>query len=284
MTISIGFSPCPNDTFIFDALINGKIDTGELRFEPVMEDVQTLNEMALQGTLPLTKISFGTLPLVAEQYLTLNAGGALGTGVGPLLVSPIPIPDAAVKQCLVAIPGRNTTAHVLFSLAFPEASQKVFLRYDEIEDFVLQGPRSLENIQAVRAGVIIHENRFTYAQKGLVRHVDLGEFWEKETGHPIPLGGIIAQRSLPTDLLLRIEALIRESIRYSFAQGDQLSDFVKANAREMDEQVMWQHIRLYVNDYSTDLGEAGRAAVRKFVQTHSSINKLPVDFSQLFLA
>lgn len=283
MTIQLGFSPCPNDTFIFDALVNGKIDTGELRFEPVMEDVQTLNEMALRGALPVTKISFGALPLVAEQYVTLNAGGALGSGVGPLLVSSMPIPDSAVKQCLIAIPGRNTTAHVLFSLAYPEATQKAFLRYDEIEDFVLQGPRSLEKIQALRAGVIIHENRFTYQEKGLVKHVDLGTFWEKETGHPIPLGGILAKRSLPTDLLLRIETLIRKSIEFSFAQGAQLSDFVKAHAREMDEQVMWQHIRLYVNEYSTDFGEGGRAAIRKFVQTHSAINKLPVELSQLFI-
>lgn len=283
MNIKIGFSPCPNDTFIFDALVNGKIDTGELHFEPVMEDVQTLNEMALRNALPITKISFGALPLVTEHYVTLNAGGAIGSGVGPLLVSSVPLPDAAVKQCLVAIPGRNTTAHVLFSLAYPEATQKVFLKYDEIEDFVLQGPDDLENIQAVRAGVLIHENRFTYQQKGLTLHTDLGTFWEKETGNPIPLGGIIAKRTLPTDLLARIETLIRESIAFSFAQGNQLSDFVRAHAQEMDEAVMWQHIRLYVNDYSSHFGEKGQAAIRKFVQTHSAINKLPVNLSRLFL-
>ena len=138
MKITLGFSPCPNDTYIFDALVNNKIDTGGLAFDVVMEDVQTLNEMAIAGRIDVTKISYGSLPLIIDKYIVLNSGSALGKGVGPLLIAPFPIPDAAIKQCAVAIPGRHTTAHVLFSLAFPEATNKVFLRYDEIEDYVLQ--------------------------------------------------------------------------------------------------------------------------------------------------
>ena len=176
MNLTLGFSPCPNDTYIFDALVNKKIDTGGFTFDVVMEDVQTLNEMAMAGKLDISKISFGSLPLVLEKYVTLNAGAALGNGVGPLLISSLPIPEPAIRQCVIAIPGRHTTAHVLFSLAYPDAANKVFLRYDEIEDFVLSNTGTLQNIQAVKLGVIIHENRFTYQDKGLSNITDLGLF------------------------------------------------------------------------------------------------------------
>lgn len=274
MNIKIGFSPCPNDTFIFDALVNNRIDTGGIEFEPVMEDVQTLNEMAITGDLPLTKISYATLPMILERYVLLNTGSALGSGVGPLLIAPFDIPPAAVNHCVVAIPGKNTTANVLFSLAYPDAANKVFLRYDEIEDFVLGNTASLENIHGVKLGVIIHENRFTYAQKGLTKVCDLGNDWEQDTGLPIPLGGIVAQRTLPSELLTRIESLIRNSLDYSYAQGRRLSTFITENAKEMSAEVMWQHIGLYVNEYSRDLGETGKAAVRKFLQVHSAVNKI----------
>src|SRR5690349_20345351 len=176
MKLTLGFSPCPNDTFIFDALVNNKIDTGGISFEVVMDDVQSLYEMAIDGKLDITKISYGSLPLILNQYVVLSSGSALGKGVGPLLIAPFELPSPAVKQCVVAIPGRHTTAHVLFSLAFPDATNKVFLRYDEIENFVLSNNGSLENIQSVKLGVIIHENRFTYQLKGLVKQTDLGNF------------------------------------------------------------------------------------------------------------
>jgi 1,4-dihydroxy-6-naphthoate synthase len=283
MKLSLGFSSCPNDTYIFDALVNNKIDTGGFTFDVVMEDVQTLNEMAMAGKLDISKISFGSLPLVLEKYVTLNAGAALGKGVGPLLISSLPIPEPAIRQCVIAIPGRHTTAHVLFSLAYPEAANKVFLRYDEIEDFVLSNTGTLQNIQAVKLGVIIHENRFTYQNKGLIKITDLGEYWETETGLPVPLGGIVAKRSLPVEVAVRVEQLIRESVEYSRAQGNELSDFIKENAQEMSAEVMQMHIDLYVNDFTIDLGKAGKNAVKKFVQVHSSINKLPVDMGKVFL-
>lgn len=282
MKLTLGFSPCPNDTFIFDALVNNKIDNEGLEFNVVMEDVQTLNEMAIDEKIDVTKISYGSLPLLLEKYVVLNTGSALGMGVGPLLVSPFPIPSPAVKQCTVAIPGKNTTAHVLFSLAYPDAFNKVFLRYDEIEDYVLGNTGSLENIQAVKLGVIIHENRFTYQDKGLSKQTDLGKFWEEETGSPVPLGGIVARRSLPAGITSKVERLIRNSLEYSYSQNGELSDFIKENAMEMSQDVMRQHIALYVNDYSKDLGAVGREAIKKFVQIHSSVNKIPVSLENMF--
>ncbi len=282
MKLSLGFSPCPNDTFIFDALVNKKIDTEGLEFDVQMEDVQTLNELAIDNMIDVTKISYGTLPLLLDKYVVLNSGSALGMGVGPLLISSFPLPSPAVKQCTISIPGKNTTANVLFSLAYPDAHNKVFLRYDEIEDFVLSNKGSLDNIQATKLGVIIHENRFTYQDKGLVKQTDLGSFWEEETGFPVPLGGIVAKRSLPANIVAKTERLIKKSIEYSYAQEGQLSDFIKTNAQEMSEDVMRQHIGLYVNDFTLDLGEKGREAIRKFIQIHSAINKLNINTSQMF--
>ena len=283
MKLTIGFSPCPNDTFIFDALVNKKLDTGNLEFDLVLEDVQTLNEMAIDGKLDITKISYGSLPLISDKYVLLSSGSALGKGVGPLLIAPFELPEPAVKQCVIAIPGRNTTAHVLFSLAFPDATNKVFLRYDEIEDFVLSNNGSLQNIQSVKLGVIIHENRFTYQDKGLIKQTDLGNFWENETGLPVPLGGIVANRNLPDDVKQNVQSLIRESLEYSYQNQNGLSDFVKDNAQEMSTEVMKMHIDLYVNNFTLDLGDDGRKAVRKFLQVHSSINKLPFDSERIFL-
>lgn len=282
MNLSLGFSPCPNDTFIFDALVNKKIDTEGLEFNLQMHDVQTLNEMAIDNKIDITKISYGSLPLLLDNYIVLNSGSALGIGVGPLLISSFTLPSPAVKQCTIAIPGKNTTAHVLFSLAYPDAYNKVFLRYDEIENFVLGNKGSLDNIQAVKLGVIIHENRFTYQDKGLVKQTDLGHFWEEETGFPVPLGGIVAKRSLPSDIIAKVERLIKKSIEYSYEQAGQLSNFIKDNAQEMSEEVMRQHIALYVNDFTLDLEENGREAIRKFIQVHSAINKLEINTSQLF--
>lgn len=282
MKLTLGFSPCPNDTYIFDALVNNKIDVGNLNFDVVMEDVQTLNEMAIAGRLDVTKISYGTLPLVIDRYIVLQSGGALGMGVGPLLISPFEIPVPAIRQCVIAIPGKHTTAHVLFSLAFPEATNKVFLRYDEIEDFVLGNKGSLENISSVKLGVIIHENRFTYEDKGLVKLMDLGNYWEIETGLPVPLGGIVAKRNLPDDVHNKVQSLIRQSLEHAYANNKQLTDFVKDNASEMSEEVMRNHIDLYVNNFTLELGDSGKQAVKKFLQVHSSINKIPVEEDKIF--
>jgi len=264
MKLRIGFSPCPNDTFIFDALVNNKIDTEGIYFEPVLEDVQTLNQWALEGKLDITKISYGVLPLVLDKYIILNSGSALGKGVGPLLITSGELGMINVEQQTIAIPGKNTTAHLLFSLAYPEAKNKIFLRYDEIEHFVLENKGM---------GVIIHENRFTYQQKGLLKISDLGDYWEQQTGNPIPLGGIVIKRNIDTSVQQQVDRLIKKSLEYAFDQYPQLNDYIRMHAQEMSDDVMRKHIELYVNDYSLNLGKAGKEAVEKIIEVYNSLNK-----------
>ncbi|MHA4847200.1 1,4-dihydroxy-6-naphthoate synthase [Flavitalea antarctica] len=269
MKFTLGFSPCPNDTFIFDALVNKKIDTLGLEFEVLLEDVQTLNEWAREGRLDISKISYGALPLFLDNYIVLTSGGALGKGVGPLLIASRELETADINNATIAIPGINTTAHLLFSLAYPAAKNKTFLRFDGIENFVLDhagGPDGQHYL-----GVIIHENRFTYQQKGLKKIVDLGDFWEKETGYPIPLGGIVMKRKFAPELQRTINALIRESIEYAYAHEPELAPYVKQHSQEMEESVMRQHIDLYVNNYSLDLGSDGKDAVKMFLQIYGSL-------------
>ncbi len=264
--IDIGFSPCPNDTFIFDALVNQKIETKGYTFNLHLADVQTLNEWALQGKLSLSKISYGVWPLVKNNYHLLNAGGALGKGVGPLLI----YKDESVKEraysMTVAVPGMNTTAHLLFSLAFPHLKNKRFLVFNEIEDAVLSGH--------VDAGVIIHENRFTYAQKGLKKWMDLGTYFEETFNAPIPLGGIIANSKMPLEEVRVLDELIKESVQYAFANSfETLPEFVKCHSQEMSEQVMRQHIDLYVNDFSIDMGKTGKIAIEQLENVWQNLNK-----------
>jgi 1,4-dihydroxy-6-naphthoate synthase len=267
MKLSLGFSPCPNDTFIFDALVNHKIDTEGFSFDVVLEDVQTLNEWAMAGKLSISKISYGVLALVLEQYAVLNSGGALGMGVGPLLIERETTDDrrqTTVEEMTIAIPGVNTTAHMLFSLAFPEAKKKVFMVFHEIEDAVLSGK--------VDAGVIIHENRFTYQDKGLAKIMDLGAYWEETTHVPIPLGGIVMKRSIDSSVQNKIDELIRKSVAYAFSNYPKLTDYVRQHSQEMNESVMRQHIDLYVNNYSVDLGEEGKTAVKKLLEVYQQLN------------
>lgn len=265
MKLTLGFSPCPNDTFIFDALVNKKVDGGEFEFDIFLEDVQTLNQWALEKKLDITKISYGVFPLITDNYDLLDSGGALGKGVGPLLISKKQISFSDINNCSVAIPGKNTTAHLLFSLAFPEAIKKEFMIFSSIEDAVLNGD--------VDCGVIIHENRFTYQQKGLVKIIDLGEYWEKETGYPIPLGGIVMSNNHNPEIQKKINALIKQSVEFAFSNYPVLADFVKQHSQEMDEHVMRQHIDLYVNNYSITLGKDGEQAIKKLMEIYSSINK-----------
>ncbi len=261
-TIDLGFSPCPNDTFIFDALVNHKIDTKGYEFNLHLEDVQTLNEWALQGKLPYSKISYGVWPNVKKQYQLLESGGALGKGVGPLLIYKGAKPNASTMR--VAIPGMNTTAHLLFSLAFPEVTNKEFLVFNEIEEAVLSGK--------VDAGVIIHENRFTYADKGLSMWMDLGNYFETSFNAPIPLGGIIAKNDRPKEEVQLLDKLIQESVEYAFKNSyDQLPEFVKCHSQEMSEQVMRQHIDLYVNDFSIQMGDTGKNAIAKLEEVYNKL-------------
>jgi 1,4-dihydroxy-6-naphthoate synthase len=260
MTFTLGFSPCPNDTFIFDALVNKKINTGDFHFNVRLEDVETLNNLAKKEALDFTKISYGVLPLIVKNYKVMNSGSALGKGVGPLLISQKPISFNEVEKYTIAIPGENTTAHLLFSLAFPNAKNKVFKRYDEIEKSVLES----ENV----LGVIIHENRFTYMEKGLHKIVDLGNFWEEKTLLPIPLGGIVGRRNMDEKILMKVDALIKESMEYAFENYPLITDYVKQYSQEMEPEVMKKHIDLYVNNYSINLGKEGRNAIQKFMEVY----------------
>lgn len=260
MNFTLGFSPCPNDTFIFDALVNKKIDTGDFNFNVRLEDVETLNNLAREEVLDFTKISYGVLPLVIKNYIVMNSGSALGKGVGPLLISKKPVDFTEVEKFTIAIPGENTTAHLLFSLAFPNAKNKVFKRYDEIEKSVLESEEVL--------GVIIHENRFTYMEKGLHKIVDLGNFWEEKTSLPIPLGGIVGRRNIDENILMKVDALIKESMEYAFENYPLITDYVKQHSQEMDPSVMKKHIDLYVNQYSINLGKEGRNAIQKFINIY----------------
>lgn len=259
MKFSLAFSPCPNDTFIFDALVNQKIDTKGISFEVFLEDVQTLNEWAMQGKMDFSKISYGVWNKVNHQYSLLNSGGALGKGVGPLLITK-PGNTNSVNDMTIAIPGENTTAHLLFSLAYPNATKKVFKVFHEIENAVLNGE--------VDAGVIIHENRFTYEAKGLAKIVDLGAYWEETQQLPIPLGGIIAKKTIDPAIIQEVDALIKQSIEYAFAHYPTVAPYVSEHAQEMSEEVMRQHINLYVNNFSLDLGDEGLQAVEKLTKIH----------------
>lgn len=277
MKLSLGFSPCPNDTFIFDALVNHKIDTGDLSFEVFLEDVETLNKWALQGKLDITKLSYGALPLALENYMVLNSGSALGSGVGPLLIKNKKLKTTHIDDEMIAIPGELTTAHLLFSLAYPNSTHKVFLRYNDIENYVLaeKGP-----------GVIIHENRFTYEAKGLYKIIDLGEYWEKETNLPIPLGGIVINRSVNRLIGLQVDDLIRQSIEYAYTHHYKtLTAYVKNHAQEMAEDIMRKHIELYVNHYSINLGDTGKKAVQQLLNIYQSTNKTKaLEYNEIFLS
>ena len=275
MKLSLGFSPCPNDTFIFDALVNKKIDPDGLEFELYLEDVETLNEWALAGKLDVTKLSFPAFFRSAENYLLLNSGGALGKGVGPLLVAAQPggLSEAAINDATIVLPGQHTTAHLLFNFAYPNARNKLFLRFDEIEDYVVAHPATL--------GVIIHENRFTYQQKGLHKLMDLGEHWETKMHGPVPLGGIAVNQSVKRTTALKLNKLIHDSIEYGFNNYPDIPPFVREHAQAMSEDVMRKHIHLYVNQYSLDLGEDGRNAVSKMYHLFQELNDMDFESPDL---
>src|ERR1700744_1708980 len=261
MKLSLGFSPCPNDTFIFDALIHHKIDTEGLEFEVFYDDVETLNQKAFRGELDVTKLSYHAFAYVADQYVLLDAGSALGFGVGPLLISNFEysISDLNNTDHKIGIPGKYTTANFLLGLALPNATSKQEMVFSEIEDALLD--------EKIDVGLIIHENRFTYQNKGLKKIIDLGDYWEKETGCAIPLGGIVANRELPLDVQHKINRVLKKSVEFAFANPKSGLDFIRSHAQEMSEEVMYKHIDLYVNKYSVDLGEEGRKAMKLLFDT-----------------
>ena len=271
MKLTLGISPCPNDTFIFDALVNKKIDPEGFEFDTVVADVETLNQWALQGRLDITKLSFPAFFRSLENYTLLNAGSALGKGVGPLLISDAKheLTNDEINQASIALPGANTTADLLFSFAYPEAKDKNYMLFSAIEGALVN--------KEVDLGVIIHENRFTYQQKGLHKVMDLGEFWEKRMELPLPLGGIAINQSIKRSDALKVNQLIRKSLDFAFKNYPLIPDYVKQHSKEMSEEVMRQHIELYVNDYSLDLGETGRLAIESLHQVFLELNNLETD-------
>ena len=256
MKVSLGFSTCPNDTFMFDALVNKRIDTQEFEFELIMADIKELNDLAFAAKLDVTKLSYHAYTHLLKDYQLLDSGSALGHNCGPLLISKHPIAHDELDNTLqVAIPGKYTTANLLFSLAYPEMQNKQVMLFHEIEEAVLNG--------AADVGLIIHENRFTYQDKGLHKVIDLGEYWESTFQHPIPLGGIVAKRSLGIENIKKISNLIGRSVQYAFDHPKESQAFVLEHAQEMQPEVVEQHISLYVNSFSIELGTNGKAAVQK---------------------
>jgi 5,8-dihydroxy-2-naphthoate synthase len=277
MNLSLGFSPCPNDCFMFDAIVNRRIDLEGLTFSVRMEDVEALNKAAFAGGVDVTKLSYHAYAYCADRYVLLDAGSALGRNCGPLLISKRPIPkeEVAAGGVTIAIPGRYTTANFLLGLAFPAARHRSELLFSEIEPALLA--------DRFDAGLIIHENRFTYAAKGLRKIIDLGEFWEETTGAPIPLGGIVIRRSLPDDVKQRVNRVLRRSVEYAFAHRADSLPFVRQHAQEMSEDVMYRHIDLYVNEYSVDLGPEGRRAVEVLFDRARATGIIPAVDQPLFL-
>jgi 1,4-dihydroxy-6-naphthoate synthase len=277
-TLSLSFSPCPNDCFMFDAIVHGRIDLEGLRFEVRHADIEALNAAAFAGDPDVTKLSFHAYAHCLPRYVVLDAGGALGCNCGPLLISKRAITpdDVAAGGLRIAIPGRYTTANFLLGLAFPDARDTTELLFSEIETALLDG--------VYDAGLIIHENRFTYEGRGLKKIIDLGEFWEAQTAAPIPLGGIVVRRSLPDDVKQRVNRVVRRSVEYAFAHRQASLPYVRQHAQEMSEDVMYRHIDMYVNGYSVDLGDAGKRAVETLFAKARAIGIIPPVTHSLFLA
>jgi len=277
MTLSLGFSPCPNDCFMFDAIVNRRIDLEGLEFSVRLADVEALNKAAFAAEAHVTKLSYHAYAHCTRDYVLLDAGSALGRNCGPLLISrrAVSREEVASGQLRIAIPGRYTTANFLLGLAFPGARDKTELVFSAIEPALLNDEYD--------AGLIIHENRFTYEAKGLRKIIDLGEFWEGETGTPIPLGGIVVNRSIPDDVKHAVNRVLRRSVEYAFAHREASLPFVREHAQEMSEEVMYRHIDLYVNEYSIDLGTDGRRAVEVLFERAMATGIIPAMKKDLFL-
>jgi len=274
-TLSLGYSPCPNDTFIFHALVHGLVAAQGLEFEPRLEDVETLNRLAAEAVLDVTKVSYGAIPHLVRDYVLLRSGGALGRGCGPLVVARREVDPAELGGMRIAIPGRSTTANLLLRLFAPDAAPGIELVYSEIMPAVARGE--------VDAGLIIHESRFTYPQHGLVKVVDLGEWWERTTGLPIPLGGILARRDLGAETIRAIDDAVRRSVEHAFADPEASRPYVRAHAQEMDDAVTQQHIDLYVNHFSADVGSDGERAIRELFARARAAGVIGEDVPSPFL-
>lgn len=265
MVIRLGFSTCPNDTFMFDALVHRRIDTGEFQFEVTLADIFHLNQMALRQELDMVKVSYQTYGQITNHYHLLDAGSALGHNCGPLLISkdPLSVEDLVLNKLPVAIPGHNTTANLLLNFYEPGIQDRREYLFYEVMPAIDRGE--------VAAGVIIHENRFTYQAQGFHLIQDLGEYWEQQTKKPIPLGAILAKSSLGVDVVKKLDAMMRESVRYAMMHPEVSMPFVRKHAQEMSDEVMKAHIQLYVNEYSVSLGQAGREAVNTLLEVEKAM-------------
>lgn len=275
MKISLGFSTCPNDTFIFDALINGKVDTDGLEFIPVLADVEGLNKRALTADLDVTKLSYHAYGHAAMHYKILDSGSALGHGNGPLVVSKRKMSQEEINEARIAIPGDLTTANFLMAVAFPQAQNKKSYLFSEIESVILSDKADI--------GVLIHENRFTYAERGLILIEDLGAFWERETNLPIPLGGIAVHRRIPESVQIRIQKCIYDSIRFAFDNPESSLEYIRQYAQEMREDILHKHVQTFVNDFSLSLGMEGQQAVRKLLDLGSNLGLFPKPEKEIFV-
>ena len=273
-SLTLGFSPCPNDTFMFYPLVQGLVDTAGLTFLERLEDVETLNKLALAGELDVTKVSYHALGHIRDQYALLRSGSALGRGCGPLLVAADTIEPADLRGRIIAVPGQYTTALLLLRLLDPHLGNFVAMPFNEIMDAVLSGRAD--------AGLIIHESRFTYQDLGLHKLVDLGEWWESETGLPIPLGGIVARRSLGAETIAVIERALRAGVTYARCHPAEAASYIREHAQEMSDEVCAAHIGLYVNDFSTELGAEGERAIDCLLKRAENSGIIPTSAERLF--
>ena len=275
MNLTLGFSPCPNDTFIFDAMVHGRIDTEGLEFDYLLADVEELNRKAFTGDLDITKMSLYAFAYAVQNYLILDSGSALGHRNGPLLISKNKIDPSKLATVRIAIPGKYTTANMLFSIAWPLAVNKTEYLFSSIEEALLKGEMD--------AGLIIHETRFTYFKRGLHKIADMGEYWEKLTGLPIPLGTIAVNRRLPDDIALKVNRIVRRSLEYAYRDSLASYDFVVANAKEMDSTVMNNHIKLFVNKFTLNLGKDGKKAISELFRIAHEKGIVPKLPDRIFL-
>ena len=275
MKLTLGFSPCPNDTFIFDAMVHGRIDTEGLEFDYFLADVEELNRKSLASEVDITKMSYHAYAYAAQNYLILDSGSALGHRNGPLLISKRIINPSDLVDKRIAIPGKYTTANLLFSIAWPDAVNKIEYLFSDIEDALLK--------DEVDAGLIIHETRFTYYKRGLNKIADMGEYWEKLTGLPIPLGAIVINRNVPRDIAQKVNRILRRSLEYAYRDSFASYDFVSGNAKEMDSTVMNNHIKLFVNEYTLNLGNKGKEAINELFRIAGEKGVIPALPERIFL-
>jgi 1,4-dihydroxy-6-naphthoate synthase len=275
MRLTLGFSTCPNDTYIFDAMVHGRINTEGIEFELIMADVEELNRRAFAAEIDITKISYHAYAYIADSYVLLNSGSALGFKNGPLLISKYKIFPDEIDNLKIAIPGKHTTANLLLGIAYPNHKNKKEYLFSDIEEVVLSGEMD--------AGLIIHENRFTYQQKGLKKVADLGEFWETKTGMAIPLGGIVVNRDLPADTQAKVDRIMKRSVEYAFENSNASYPFVKHHAQAMDDSVMQSHIELYVNEFTRELGTVGRKAVETLYREATALKIIPKIREDIFV-